>query len=76
MLILLHPAKDQVTVQVEGELSDDARYRLIDLTGKVILNGAIQSTVTTIQLNQIASGQYLLNVVNIGQSSVQKLSVK
>ena len=76
MLVFPNPAKDQVTVQVEGELSDDARYQLIDLTGKVILNGSIQSTVTTIQLSQIASGQYLLNVVNNGKSSVQKLSVK
>lgn len=60
MLILLNPAKEQVTVKADGQLSDNASYQLIDLIEKFIINGSIRSTVTTIQLSQAAFSTILV----------------
>jgi hypothetical protein len=75
-IIFPNPATELVNIQVNGKISDNAHYQLLDLTGKVIMNGSITSTITHLDLNNVETGQYLLYVSNVDAQSVQKLSVR
>lgn len=67
-----NPANDwvQLTVAQSG-----GQFSLIDIQGKVILNGQLSNTITTIPLYTIFPGVYLLRVERGDTVKIQKLMV-
>jgi hypothetical protein len=60
-----NPAKDNVIINTQG-LAVDA-YVVCDLTGRVVLNGAIINHRQTIDISGISKGVYLLRVTEKGK---------
>ena len=60
-----NPAKDNVTITTQGLASD--RYLLYDITGRVILSGAIESNNQAVDVSAISKGVYLISVSDKGK---------
>ncbi|MDQ3110342.1 MAG: T9SS type A sorting domain-containing protein [Bacteroidota bacterium] len=67
-----NPANEQVTVQT---YSNATQIEICDMTGRVVSSIIPNSTTTTIQTSQLATGIYLLKVRNGNAVTTQKLSV-
>jgi len=59
--IFPNPAKDEVTIKSSINLSD-ASYELLDILGRKVLAGAIESDETRINIGNLSTGVYLLTV--------------
>ena len=59
-----NPAEHWVVVLRNTEGGDFLNFKLFDLNGRVLLTGPIDISKTTIPLNGIASGTYLLKIAN------------
>ena len=74
-----NPASDMVKVVVSLSTAQTVEFRLVDITGKYIYTGhenTIQGTVThAIDLNQFASGIYLVEVTAGNEVSRQRLVI-
>jgi len=60
-----NPAKDNVTITTQG-LAADA-YLLYDITGRVILSGAIESNSQAVDVGVLSKGVYLISVSDKGK---------
>ena len=69
-----NPAKNQVNISFE-ELIEDGKIELLDLTGKVIETEIIQNKVTTLNLNNVAKGLYLIKVSSAETQTIRKLQI-
>jgi len=66
-----NPANDFVVVEIPEEIIDN-NYEVIDLHGKTLLSGTLTSDKTTIQINELAAGIYLLKIDGL-ESSIRIL---
>lgn len=56
-----NPAQEKVCVEIEKELVGK-NYRIMDHTGRVLLNGRLESEKNTITLESLSNGVYFLVV--------------
>lgn len=66
-----NPAIDQVIIKVEANLLG-TDYTIFDQTGRKIINGNLDYSITTIDINQLARGFYFLQ---IGEFKTETLKV-
>lgn len=72
-----NPVQSYLTVNIAGYENDlKGEYSLIDYQGKVLTNGKIESDNFQISMSNYPSGNYLLNLVINGESSIWKLIKK
>lgn len=57
-----NPASHQITVALQSILESNLDYALYDLGGQLIHVGRLQTESTTINLQQLAAGNYILQV--------------
>lgn len=56
------PADNFVKLQVNDHETQNMNFHLVDLSGKVLINKKISTSVTKIPMNQLAKGIYFLRV--------------
>lgn len=71
--IKLYPVPAKEVLYAEAE--SDALCSITDVTGKVVLETALQAGTNTINIAQLANGIYCLNVTGESGNSVQKIIV-
>ena len=74
-----NPAKNEVTVETMSTTENSIQIRLLDLTGKLLIEkmvdtGALQSR-TSLDISNLQNGYYLIEVNNGVENSISKLSV-
>ena len=69
-----NPANDNMTVLVPEALVNST-YRLVDLSGKVVLQNTIANMQTQIDLSELNQGQYILTVQNADQIITEKVTL-
>lgn len=57
-----NPTEDFIELRIEGELRNEYHYFLIDAKGRELKNGNITKTITRIQMSELVSAIYFLNV--------------
>lgn len=68
MAIYPNPTTDMLQLEVTGEISQDLSFQLVDIAGKIIESRKISSSISTIDMEMVASATYFLNVLNNNQS--------
>lgn len=64
--IFPNPATDVVEVHALNNTHERVNYRLMDLTGKVVLTGDLSGAQSVIPVHQLHQGLYILHVTNAG----------
>jgi hypothetical protein len=58
-----NPFSSQVTLQLDADLSAYSwSYKLLNVSGQTILQAGISQSITTLNMEQVASGVYMLHV--------------
>ena len=73
MNVYPNPTNAQLTLTL-SELNGDYKYHLVDIVGKVIKGGEIQSENQNIDLQNILAGTYILNVTK-NEELIQSLKI-
>jgi hypothetical protein len=73
--IFPNPVSDLITINLK-EKKQNEMFNIYDVTGKLVLSGAIQSETTVLDVSSVSSGMYLLDVLSNGNSIGKKLIVK
>lgn len=68
-----NPTNGNFTLKVDA--FDNASFRVVDMTGKQVLAGNINSNETTVNSSNLNNGVYLVEVSVNGKTAVQKLNV-
>jgi hypothetical protein len=72
MSLFPNPASTLLTIDYKAE-SRNAQYQLLDLTGRVLANGAIMNGgQTTISVEDLPAGIYLVRIVDNGHFTARK----
>lgn len=72
-----NPTKESVTIGWNATSADKAQVSIADVSGKVVYNGvATMSGATTINVSNLQSGLYFLNISSDMGNSTQKLIIK
>lgn len=74
MKVFPNPVEDLLVVKSPDAHLNDIYYRLVDLSGKIMLQGSLEADQTTLNLTNLPSGLYLLDVSN--DESQQSLKVQ
>lgn len=67
MSVYPNPTTNFLSLKVKSEKLESLTYQLIDLQGKVIENKKVNSTTSTIKMEELPKAVYFLNVVNNNQ---------
>ena len=58
-----NPASEIITLDL-GTLSEDLNYKIIDINGRIVSKGNINSTLQTININTLNAGKYIIQLQN------------
>lgn len=59
--LAVYPNPTTSLLTIDGEWIENKKYVLFDIQGKVVLNGTFKTNKETLDLKNIARGQYMLN---------------
>ena len=62
-----NPVKDFLTVDFNTEKLENSSYQLFDATGKIIIQGNLKSANSQISASSLATGMYILRIINSGK---------
>jgi hypothetical protein len=71
-----NPGVDRLNIQYNAEISGKEGYRLLDMTGKVLLEGVIGSNVQEINVSGLPSGIFFLEIMENGARMAIKKWIK
>lgn len=58
-----NPAKDYLSISLNGSIqSENLQYSLVDMQGKKVISGNINQDMVAIDISQLSTGNYILNV--------------
>lgn len=68
-----NPASDLIAVQMGGLVKDNLQIRLVDLSGRILLNASIKagSTIAYFDVQTLYEGMYIVKIVN-GENVISK----
>ena len=69
-----NPAESQLTV--DNPIAEGARYEIIDMMGRTLINGCIKAGTQSIDLQALAPGSYVINLYDNDKRAYNKLFVK
>ena len=61
-----NPSDGNIAIQLNFDIQGTAQLRLTDMTGKTVLENTAEGTVTELDLDHLAKGVYLLQVIHEG----------
>jgi hypothetical protein len=79
MLVYPNPSNGEVTLNLSGITSTQVQVRVLDAMGKQLLNKQVSvdgNFTTEMNLNELANGLYMIEVVYNGQSMTQRLMIQ
>jgi hypothetical protein len=71
-----NPAKDNVTISVNGILSGDTQIMVYDTRGSEIINLSVAEENTVIAISHLNEGIYIVRVINNGLTFTEKLIIQ
>ena len=57
-----NPTADQLTITIENSAHNDLTFSLVDLNGKLIIDGDLQGSKNELDLKTLAPAQYMLTI--------------
>jgi len=63
-----NPAQATVNLRIDGPVATTLNYRLYDVSGQLVTSGRITGSLTTLPLQTLAAGTYLLKVSDTQQA--------
>jgi hypothetical protein len=69
-----NPAANNITIQVTEDLIN-APFTIVDLSGKQVMNGTINSLQSEIDLSELNNGQYVIAIQTENDRKTQKITV-
>lgn len=69
-----NPTQSELNYAFEGD--ESLTYSLLDLNGKIVLNGEMTNNTGKIDVSRIASGSYILEVRNVQQNEMIKIVIE
>jgi hypothetical protein len=73
--IFPNPAGEFIRVELSG-INDELQYQIIDIKGRIAKTGRLNPAENIIFLNELASGQYVLRIVDREGNRVHKAATK
>ena len=71
-----NPATDKVMISVNGNISSDAKVQVFDTRGTKLITRAIQTESTTLPVDRLEEGMYILRITNNGVTQIEKLIIR
>lgn len=71
-----NPMQDKMTVQLNGEMSSNARLTVIDLTGKIVYNAPVKESTITINASNLPSGIYIVKYNDDTHNEIMRVTKK
>ena len=68
-----NPTSENVNIEAEDYKGEVLSYRLLDITGKTLLDGQMLSPIVTVSLSELPSSTYFMEVKQGERESVYKL---
>ena len=69
-----NPVSDILTVDIKGKLAASAHLTIVDVTGKMLINAAINDRSTNIDMSSLPSGNYILKYSDGNHDQVLKVT--
>ena len=69
-----NPVKDMVTIRLDGVRNGAANAQLVDVTGKLLRTISISQDETTVDMNGLAPGMYIIKYKDEARSRVIKIN--
>jgi len=71
-----NPLQDDLTVQLNGQLGNNARLTIIDLTGKTVYNAPVKNATVTINAANFPSGIYIVKYTDDVHNEIMRVTKK
>jgi serine protease AprX len=71
-----NPAKGYLNISMASELENGAKATIYDVQGRIVLQSAISAMDTELNIGNLSSGMYMVNITNGNKSEVKKFIVK
>ncbi len=71
-----NPMQDNLTVQFNGKIGNNAKLTIIDLTGKMVYNAAVHSDKVTVDATNLPSGIYIVKYSDDVHNQVMRVTKK
>lgn len=71
-----NPVHDNLTVQLNGDISDNARLTVIDLTGKTVYNAPVKTDKVIIDAANLPSGIYIVKYTDDVHNEIMRVTKK
>ena len=75
LLIFPNPTNNNITLQIQDYNNEKLTYHLFDVQGKLLINKAIISNQTQINMSDLPSATYFINVVSQENKKVQSFKI-
>jgi hypothetical protein len=75
IMIFPNPAKNKLTIKIEAENNDNHNWKLIDISGKMISTGTLQSDTNQIDILGIENGFYFLQIYSGNEVFIKKVII-
>ena len=75
LLIFPNPTNNKITLQIQDYNNEKLTYHLFDVQGKLLINKAIISNQTQINMSDLPSATYFINVVSQENKKVQSFKI-
>ena len=67
---------DNLTIQLNGDMSANARLTIIDLTGKTVYNAPVKSEKVVIDASNLPSGIYIVKYNDDKHNEIMRVTKK
>jgi hypothetical protein len=71
-----NPAIENVMISVTGEISSDARGEVYDTRGSKLIEFFIEDEITSISVDHLVKGMYIVRITNNGVTYIEKLIIQ
>ncbi len=75
MNVYPNPSSDVIFVDLKDGKGQPASYKMINLLGEIVLTGSLQPNQTKINVSELNSGYYLLEISNSGMVNTVKVAL-
>ncbi len=74
-MVYPNPVQDHLQLKIQGLESEKLRWSIYNLSGKLIKADQVSGSLSTIQVNDLVSGTYLLSVIDTKNSTIKTFKI-
>ena len=74
--LYVYPNPNEGLFTIQNDALDECTYTVTEMTGKLVQEGRLMNTRTTLNLGNQASGIYMLQVQGVGESFRERIVVR